>query len=212
MKKTCKFFLIAALVTCIAACASVPLGTMWEMRRMGPEGLINTSPEHVRAAAMSESWFIDQPDFERGRLILSFTEPDEQTEHVYEYFMTDVSSAQLHRLDEPPEGQSWRVYAIESEQLAEFQSMQRQIDGWYRDHEMRGWTFTLEYKIGADQGSGETSTEAEPMASNKERLPDDLPDTVPLRIDLQLIPEDGYFTLIRSARIDMNYDFSEEES
>ena len=185
---------------------------MWEMRRMGPEGLINTSPESVRAAVMSESWFIDQRAFERGRLVLNFTEPDEQTKHVYEYFMTDVSSAQLHRLDEPPEGQSWRVYAIESDQLTEFQSMQRHLDRWYRDHEMKGWTFTLEYKIGAAEGGHETPSEAEPVASDTEPMLDDLPDTVPLRIDLQLIPEDGYFTLIRSTRIDMNYDLAEDES
>ena len=185
-------------VLCLTACASVPLGTMWKMHRMGPEGLINTPPEHVRAAVMSELWFLDKDSFDQGSLNFTFTEPDGWQTHEYEFTMLDVTRPELRYLDTPPESQRWRVYAIAPDQLESFQSMQRTMDGWYRQHEMKDWSLSMVYRIGDNDDSQNTDKDPGEAQQGREIL-----HRVPFRVDLRLIPEEGYFTLVRSTRINI---------
>ena len=193
-------------VLCLTACASVPLGTMWKMHRMGPDGLINTPPEHVRAAVMSEAWLLDKDSFGQGTLSFTFTEPDQQQIHEYEFAMLDVTQPELQYLDTPPESQRWRVYAIDPDQLESFQSMQRTMDGWYQQHEMKDWTMSMAYSIGGGDNGGDHSEDSQNADNDPDEVQEDqeIPHQVPFRVDLRLIPEEGYFTLVRSTRVDIS--------
>lgn len=117
--KLITFVLLALILT---GCAAIPLGTMWKMYRMGPEGVLNANPSEVRAAVLSDSWFLDSKNFEEGRLKLEMRRADESMES-FEFVLESVSGEEHFGFDRPGPGQRWRVYAIKRDELEAFQPL-----------------------------------------------------------------------------------------
>lgn len=184
-------FCLCLLSVMLTACASVPMGTMWKMKRLGPEGIIQTSPEGVRAAVLSEAEFLDRASFKNGELSFTLIRPD-NTEHSYNFELVDTTDRELRRLDPAPPDQRWRVYAVNPAQYPQYNAMQRAMNAWYQEDELKGSTLRLNVDFGladTDQDESKQPWSERGVASQEER-------TIPFRVDLQLDPAEGYFTLI----------------
>jgi|GEM_PF-3693749 len=184
------FVLLALILT---GCASIPLGTMWKMYRLGPEGVLNANPSEVRAAVLSDSWFLDNKNFDEGRLELEMRRADDSVES-FSYVLESVSSEEYVGLDRPDPGQRWRVYAIKRDELEAFQSMQSQLAGWLETEEFKGGSMSVAVKF--DRGA---EGEASSIGPGDDSVDDSrtYPGEVRFRIDLRLSENEGYFTLIR---------------
>ncbi|MFU8832242.1 MAG: hypothetical protein ACNA7J_08815, partial [Wenzhouxiangella sp.] len=88
MKQKAGMALVVMAALLLGACGSIPMGTMWKMYRMGPEGLLNADPVEVRAAVLSATWFLDDKNFDAGRLEIEMTRADESVES-FEFVLED---------------------------------------------------------------------------------------------------------------------------
>lgn len=196
---------VALTVLWLSACGSIPVGTMWKMYRMGPEGLTDANVAEVRAAVLSERWFIDSPNFDQGRLALELTRADETAES-FAFTLEDVSAREQFQLDPPGPGQRWRIYAIEADEREAFQVMQRQLAGWLETGEFKGGSMTL--AVDFDGAMDEASA----LVSESEARDADFdshPDEVRFRVDLKLQQEQGYFPLVREYSMPITSDEDE---
>ena len=184
---------MALLGLVLAACGSIPLGTMWKMYRMGPEGLLDANAEEVRAAVLSETWLIDSKSFDEGRLALELTRADESSES-FAFLLEDVSVREQLQLGSPGPGQRWRVYAIEAGDLQPFQQMQRQLAVWLETEEFKGGSMHLAVNF---DGAMEEASPASSEAAASEGGSEPYPEEVQFRIDLKLQNEEGFFPLVR---------------
>ena len=186
--------LIAGL---LAACSSVPLGTMWKLSRMGPEALFEADPTSIRAAARSERWFLDQPGFDAGTLKVEIRSPS-VGDRDWSFALEEVSDREAWRLDPAPAGQRWRMYRIAPSDLEAFQGLQRELPDLIEAAKASEGQnrFSLSVQFGTD-ALRDALADAEAM-----REPDSVRD-VPYRVDLQLNEEDGFFTLLRDDDLEV---------
>ena len=105
--------ILIVITVFLAACSSIPLGTMWKMRGMGLEDLAGTNPEEVRAAVMSESWFLDSPNFDSGRLKIEMRRADNSVE-AFSFILADTSERGHYGLEAAGGRWRWRIYQIEA--------------------------------------------------------------------------------------------------
>lgn len=197
---------VAVLALLLGACGSIPLGTMWKMYRMGPEGLLASNPGEVRAAVLSESWFLDGESFDSGRLEIEMTRADDSVES-FSFGLAELSGLGPLQLEPAGPGQRWRVYAIEKHQLADFQAMQRQLFGWLESDEFEGGGMSVavwfDGKSDDESPGGSEPAHGDDVEEEAPRHPvpvDDTrayPDEVLFRVDLQLREDEGFFPLIR---------------
>ncbi len=195
-----RFFACVLLALILTGCASIPLGTMWKMYRLGPEGVLNAKPSEVRAAVLSDSWFLDNKNFDEGRLELELRRADDSMES-FSYVLESVPGEEYFGLDRPGPDQRWRVYAIKRDDLEAFQSMQSQLVGWLDTEEFKGGSMSIAVKFdrGADGEAGSTE-----LGDDVVDDPGSHPEEVRFRIDLRLIENEGYFTLIREYSMPVN--------
>lgn len=202
-----QFVIIVFLAVLLAACGSIPLGTMWKMYRMGPEALFETDPTHVRVAAMSENWVLDRKRFDWGALTVNVKIAGAAS-HDWSFVLEDVSSVELQKLKTAPEGQRWRVYRIREADLESFQQMQAELPDVLETAEHSDVEGENTFQIGVsflghrDQGEWASKT----WKSQGETVdPSELEELdqreIPYRLDLQLFPDDGFFPLIKKSTI-----------
>lgn len=161
------------------------------MKGLGPEGLIQTSPEGIRAAVLTEMEFFDQASFNNGKLSFTLIRPD-NTEHRFEFELVDTTDRELRRLEPAPPDQQWRVYAVNPAHYPQYEAMQRAMYTWYKEDELKGSTLRMNVNFGlaeSEQDESRQSSSERDAESREQR-------TIPFRVDLQLEPADGFFTLI----------------
>jgi len=185
--------ILIVITVFLAACSSIPLGTMWKMRGMGLEDLAGTNPEEVRAAVMSESWFLDSPNFDSGRLKIEMRRADNSVE-AFSFILADTSERGHYGLEAAGGRWRWRIYQIEPAQLELFQAMQRQLAEWLESEEFAGGGMAVAVQFSGDDAGhrGDVVEQAGPGNDPVER-----PVSIRFRIDLRLSEEDGFFPLLR---------------
>lgn len=202
---------IAFFAVMLAACGSIPLGTMWKMYRMGPEALFETDPTEVRVAAMSESWVLDRERFDWGMLTVDI-EIGGTAEHDWSFILDDVSNIESQKLKPAPDDRRWRVYRIREADLELFQQMQAELpqllalaDSPEEQEGVDGEnSFTIGVAFLGDRDQDEWASHK--GESWREPVdPDELEELdqreIPYRLDLQLFADDGFFPLIKESTI-----------
>ncbi len=194
-----RWVLPTLLAASLAACSSVPLGTMWKLSRMGPEAVYQANPEEVRAAVRSADWFLGGPSFDQGvlRAELRSTLRGDKT---WEFPLEETSSSEAWQLPEAPTGQRWRIYGINEESLGEFQEFQRILPGLIEGG-------------GGEGDSGSFSLSVQFMDDALRALSEEMDagttpvrtETITLRIELKLDPDDGYFTLLDDHAMEVRF-------
>lgn len=172
------------------------MGTMWKMYRLGPDGIIQASPEDVRAAVLSGNELLDLSIFDKSQITFVLTRPG-TVDHTYAFDLTDATVQELDRLAVPMPHQRWRVYAISPIQFTKFSEMQEEIGIWYREDNLKSSSIEIKVDFGFDDfdpdvfdrliAEGDTS-----QASKRE---------FPFRLDVQIDREDGYLTLIKDRHL-----------
>lgn len=194
---------VCLFVLILTGCASVPMGSMWKMYQVGPEGLIQTAPEEVRAAVLSENELLDLSIFDKAKISFVLTRPG-NLEHAYKFDLTDATERELDRLEVPLPDQRWRVYVIHPGQLAEFSKMQKEVGAWYRKDRLKGASIEIEVDFGFDRIKEEVFdqliAEDDAGKSNEREFP--------FRLDILIKPSDGYFTLIKDRRLVISTNWS----
>lgn len=116
---------LAALCAVLSACASIPLGTLWQLRGFGAEELAALAPEQLRVAARA-----DAPPMALGadglRLVLELTPRDAARgpeRHVFALRPARVGDAALA----PPGGRPWQVYALDEAGLRAMRALQPRL-------------------------------------------------------------------------------------
>lgn len=166
------------------------------MYRLGPEGIIQTSPEDIRAAVLSDTKLLDLSIFDKAEITFLLTRPG-NVDHTYAFDLTDATERELDRLAVPMPDQRWRVYAISPNQFTKFSEMQEEIGIWYQEDNLKGSSIEIKVDFGFDDfdpevfdrliAEGDTS-----QASKRE---------FPFRLDVQIDREDGYLTLIKDRHL-----------
>lgn len=200
---------VAVLALVLAACGSIPLGTMWKMYRMGPGALYETDPEQVRVAVMSEDWVLNGERFDWGVFTVDL-ELNESGTYSYKFILDDVSRLELAKLKSAPRDRRWRVYRITPEDLEAFQAMQAElstVQARIDEGESGSLQLGVYFMGGRDREIWRNAIEddtitykSEDPADPAEREQLDQRE-IPYRIDLQLKAEDGFFTLIKESTI-----------
>lgn len=210
MVKT-RLAVIVSLALLLAACGSIPLGTMWKMYRMGPEALFETDPTHVRVAAKSENWVLGRERFDWGVLTVK-VEIAGTSKNDRAFVLEDVSDVEVRKLKTAREGPRWRVYRIRKSDLESFQNMQAELPGILekaqKDDEQEDSAGKSTFQIGVAflgdrdhdewaskewESQGDTLDPAELEQLDQRKIP--------YRVDLQLFADDGFFPLIKESTI-----------
>lgn len=191
-----KTIYLCLVILTLTGCASVPMGAMWKMYRLGPEGIIQTSPEDVRAAVLSENELLDLAIFDMAEITFVLTRPG-NVEHTYAFDLTDTTEQELDRLTAPLPDQQWRVYAISPDQFTQFSDMQEEVGIWYQEDKLKGSSIEIMVDFGFDdfdpeEFDGLISEGNTSQAGERE---------FPFRLDVQIDPADGYFTLIEDRHL-----------
>lgn len=188
---------VIGLCAWIAGCSSVPLGTMWKLSRMGPEALYEADPEEIRAAVLSEEWFLDGPSFDQGALraeLRSVLHGD----RTWEFKLEETSAREAWQLPEPADGQRWRIFRITESELVEFQDLQRRLPDMLErsqsEDDEGGFSLSVQFM------SDELEASIERMAEDGVVM---RTETIEFRIDLKLAAEDGYFTLLNDHQLEV---------
>lgn len=188
----------------LAACASMPLGTMWKLSRMGPEALIEANPADIRAAVRSDRWFLDGPGFDHGTLRVGLRTA-QNGEREWTFQLEETSSADDWRLDSPSPEQRWRIYRIAPDDLQSFQLLQQEmpalIDAAKAD------TGTNEFSLAVNFGAQQ---QADPVPASSTAAT--CTEAVAFRVDLQLDAAAGFLTLLREHVIEVEIHAEDVES
>jgi hypothetical protein len=212
MKAGSRALIVLSLALMLGACASIPLRTMWEMSRMGPEAILAADPAEIRAAVMSDRLFHEIVLHDEARLIVSLRKDDEIL-NDFEFRMIEQTEAELHRLRSPAGGQTWRVFVMASEEYEQFAIMQHELGVFLEGDEPRQLTLSVNPlpRLESDEASAQPAQEADGEVDPERRTAMErwADEGVPVSIDFQLSAERGYFTLIRNAR--MPFTFTEND-
>lgn len=202
---TLRLILLTLATFTLAACASVPLGTMWKMKRLGPEGLSQVDAAEVRAAIQTEESLLE---ILNPSLSVSLSNNDEIL-HEYSFSLEDVASRYLHRLSREDQSRAWRIYKIRDAEQSDFRAMQRELYAWHDSDEGRDGTINLLVSLfdasmyedgdGDDPPSDEEEIERMKAVMGQWALKGPI-----MRVDLQLFADDGFFTLLKPTRLKYN--------
>jgi hypothetical protein len=169
-------FVAAAGAAALAACAAVPLPTLWRLRSFGPEQLFALDPTQLRAAARVDA----RARMTNVTITLDVEPTDGAPRRTYRIPLEQPTSDP--RLERAPADRRWYAFALSPQGIAEHQRIKR------------------EYAAVA-KGSRATLKIA---AAEDGTVPPDLKRAFPLRLDVLLDPAEGYFTLIRETRLDLS--------
>ncbi len=191
----------------LAGCSAMPLRTMWQMARLGPEGLLEVKPEEIRAAVLGETPFMSLDGMDRVALGIEL-EREDGAEYEFRFDLTEHTAAESFRLPPAADEMSWRAYAMDEAGHAEFIAMQQRFATWMGEEGIKPLRATISVRFGTG-GDGlaalseEAEAAADPELEQAMRRWDE--DGLPLRIDLQLDAQQGYFTLIRKTRVPFQF-------
>ncbi len=164
-----------AAAAALAGCTSVPLSTLWRLRNFGPEQLFALDPADLRAAARVDA----RARMKSATILVEVKAADGSALRVYQLPLEQPVNDP--RLEPPPANRRWFAFALSEKGVVEY----RRIKGDLAS--IKGSRGTV--KISADDDG---------------TIPPDLKRAFPLRVDVLLDPQEGYFTLISETKLDLS--------
>jgi hypothetical protein len=169
-----RHFALLLVVGCLAGCMSVPMSTLWKLRNFSIDQFLALDPNALRAAVLTDA------RARYGSVVLEVTaewkgKPPQRYDIVLK-----PEPAPDPRLASAPARKQWTVFALDPDGIAAFEGFRRSLSA-ARQSEGR-----IEIGIGL-RGS---------------EVPPDLARALPVRVDLLLVPQDGYFTMMRETIVD----------
>src|SRR5690554_2832755 len=142
-----RFGLVILAVALLASCSAMPLRTMWQMARMGPEALLEVGPEEIRAAVLGETPFMDLDGMDRVALGIEL-EREDGAEYEFRFSLGERTAAESFRLPPAPDGMSWRAYAMDETEHADFIAMQQRFAAWMGEDGIKPLRATISVRFG----------------------------------------------------------------
>lgn len=122
---------LGLLCLALASCASIPLGTLWQLRGFDGQALAALAPEQVRVAARVEAPPVRIRD-DSMRLTLTLTPRDGSPadRHVFALRPSATSDIQLA----PTGGRPWQVFELDDAGLRAMRALQPKLADAKRDY------------------------------------------------------------------------------
>ncbi len=164
-----------ALVTLLAAaCTSIPVSTMWKLARFDRSALLAIDPAQLRAAAL-----VDQRASMKDVTMKVTLTPKDGKPSDYSIPLTAPVSRDP-RLPSAPPGRRWDIFALTPEGQRDFLRMR---------------------EAAVQMPSGSALTLA--LSAREGTVPPELAPRFPLRLDLILDAQDGWFTVLKDSELDL---------
>ncbi len=178
MRKTLRLVAIATLGLTLTSCVAVPLSTMWELSGMTSERFFANDPKQLRVAIR-----VDEA-MKRGsglpQMRIDIDAPSTRPIcYAFALDPIDPRAAGEPRLDAVPPLRRWYAFALSSRGIESFDRARREV----RTKDLEDANFSLNVTM------DDVITMPKPGA------------TTPLRIDVSLDRNEGYFTLIKEIDI-----------
>jgi len=158
----------------LAACTSVPVSTLWKLARFDRAQLLAVDPAQLRAAALVDS----RATMRDVTMKITLT-PAGASPADYSIALTAPVDRDA-RLPAAPAGRRWEIFALEPAGQREFLRMREAA--------------TL-----LPKGSGLTLS----LSAREGNVPPDLMQRFPLRLELLLDTQDGWFTVLKDSELDL---------
>lgn len=122
-----RFVIIVLLTMLLAACSSIPLGTLWKLSRMQPDDLLSADPQDFRIAVRSEEIFLEHsPNLKPDLQFMLRAGEESLLDERFDF--VDTTANEYWLLDPPAPGLAWRIYALVPAELDRFRSMQNRLE------------------------------------------------------------------------------------
>jgi hypothetical protein len=174
-----------SIVSILAGCGSVPLGTMWRMRNFSIQDVAAIDPNELRARIISPDFV---PTQEGGRLDIGFLDNDSN----------DMYAFPLEIIDRKEETKG--MFQKRVVRTTTFKLTPEAVDAFVRFRELIRADERKHRKVRIN-----VFPAFEPIKMEEE------PKVLEISILLKLKAEENYITLINKARIDFNKMKSEQE-
>jgi hypothetical protein len=158
----------------VAACTSVPVSTMWKLARFDRAALTAIDPKELRAAAL-----VDQRATMKNVMMRVTLAPKDAKPSSYEVPLTAPVNSDP-RLPAAPAGRRWEIFALTPDGQRDFLRMR-------------------EAALSLPAGSSLTLA----LFAQEGNVPPELMRRFPLRLELLLEPQDGWFTVLKDSNLDL---------
>lgn len=166
---------VVALALLLAACTSVPVSTMWKLARFDRTTLLAVDPAQLRAAALVDA----RATMKDVTMKISLA-PKDGKPVDYSILLTEPVSGDP-RLSPAPAGRRWNIFALTAEGQRDFMRMR-------------------ESALALPPGSSLTIG----LSAREGTFPPELARRFPLRLDMLLDPQDGWFTVLKDSELDLS--------
>ncbi len=183
MKRT---IIVFSIVSILAGCGSVPLGTMWRMKDFSIQDVAAIDPNELRARIISPDFV---PKQEGSRLDIGFLDNDSN----------DIYAFPLEIIDRKEETRG--MFRKRVVRTTTFKLTPEAVDAFVRFKEVIRADERKHRKVHLN-----VSSAFEPIEMKEE------PKVLEISILLKFKAEEDYLTLINKARIDLNKIKSEQEN
>jgi hypothetical protein len=173
--KSLKSLTVLTAALLLGGCTSVPVSTMWKMARFDRAELLAIDPAQLRAAAL-----IDTRATMKHVTITAKLTPAGGTPTEYAIALTAPVERDT-RLPNAPAGRRWEIFGLTPAGQRDFLRLR-------------------ESALQAPKGS----ELAVSVSAREGTVPPDLAKGFPLRLDLLLDAQEGWFTVLKDSKIDLS--------
>ncbi|MCU0769190.1 MAG: hypothetical protein MUD07_07340 [Burkholderiaceae bacterium] len=180
--KSLKSLTVLTAALLLAACTSVPVSTMWKMARFDRAELLAIDPAQLRAAALIDTRATMKHVTITAKLttITAKLTPAGGTPTEYAIALTAPVERDT-RLPNAPAGRRWEIFGLTPAGQRDFLRLR-------------------ESALQAPKGS----ELAVSVSAREGTVPPDLAKGFPLRLDLLLDAQEGWFTVLKDSKIDLS--------
>jgi hypothetical protein len=172
---TMRALVAAAMLGLLAACTSVPVSTMWKMARFDRAQLLAVDPAQLRAAAL-----VDTRATMKNVTITAKLTPVGEAPTEFAIALTAPVDRDP-RLPAAPSGRRWEIFGLTPAGQRDFLRLR-------------------EAAVQAPKGSELAIS----VSAREGTVPPELATAFPLRLDLMLDAQEGWFTVLKDSKIDLS--------